>query len=77
VVLKTVKISVAKVGENVSKKNMNPRGEDKISGTLVIQQPFEGPPKREDTRAFDEPMLSSLKHSLTTNGTISVYPHLL
>jgi hypothetical protein len=43
VVLKTVRINVAKVGENVSKKNMNPREEDKTSGTLVIQQLLKAP----------------------------------
>jgi hypothetical protein len=41
VVLKTVRISVAKVGENVSKKNMSARGEDEAGGTPVIQQLFE------------------------------------
>jgi hypothetical protein len=32
-----VRINVTKVGENASKKNMSPRGEDKTGGTLMIQ----------------------------------------
>jgi hypothetical protein len=76
VALKTVRINVAKVGENVSNKNMSPREKNKVGGTPTIQQLFEGSPKQ-DTRPFDEPMLNNLKHSLTTDGTISICPHLL
>jgi hypothetical protein len=36
VVFETVKINVVKVGENVSKKNMNPRKENEASGAPMI-----------------------------------------
>jgi hypothetical protein len=77
VVLKTVIINVVKIGENVSKKNMSKKGEDEANGTLMIQQLFESPLKLEDIRAYDEPVLSNLRCSLTTDGGILVRPHLL
>jgi hypothetical protein len=77
VVLKIVKINVARVGEHVSKRNMSRRGEDEADGTQMIQQLFEGPLEREDTRAFDEHVLSNLKRSLMTKDAIFGCPYLL
>jgi len=56
---------------------MSPRGEDEANGTQMIQQLFEGPLKRENTRAFDELVLSNLKRSLMTKDAIFGRPHLL
>jgi len=58
---------------------MNRRGEDEADGTQMIQQLFEGPLEREDTRAFDEPVLSNLKRSLMTKDIDAIFgrPHLL
>ncbi len=56
---------------------MSRRGEDEADGTQMIQQLFEGPLEREDTRAFDEHVLSNLKRSLMTKDAIFGCPYLL
>ncbi len=73
-VLEMVKIGVTKINKNVSKNNMSPKGECEAGETPMVQQPSKGPLKRKNIKAFDEPMLSSFKRSLTTNGTISICP---
>ncbi len=72
-----VKIGVAKVKKDVSKNNMSPKEECEAGEAPMVQQASEGPLERKNIKTFDELMLSRLKHSLTTNGTSSIHPHLL